>query len=234
MIDLGSTDFYFRVSSLPREEFEAFSNRLFDVWDAHVERELNLEDYALSLEIEEGSIKGKGKVLAKAAAVYICIAEYGSFIQGVQIIYNQVTDVGKYLVDKAHGSLGSNPPKPEVRRRSGVLGKLKRLFIKVKRNEITVEEALKHAQEIIGSDADDSPEFMTQLSQAITDLPRDPEQYTLQLDGFDEEPVIPAKESDEHSRLPKPQTPIPPTNQLRIEIWRESKRGKKKVKVVEL
>jgi hypothetical protein len=94
MIDLGSTDFYFRVPSMPRKEFEAYSSQLFDIWDAHVGRELSLEDYALSLEVEEGSVKGRGTILAGLLALYVGIGQYGSFIRGIQTIRGQVASAG--------------------------------------------------------------------------------------------------------------------------------------------
>ena len=131
MIDLGSTDFYIRVPSMPRNEFEAYSSGLFDIWDTHVGRELSLEDYSLSLEVEEGSIKVKGKILAGLAALYFGIGAYGSFIQGIQIIRGQVVSVGEYLAEKAHNTLGPNQPAPTVKKRSGALGQLQRLFVKV-------------------------------------------------------------------------------------------------------
>lgn len=57
MIDLGATDFYIDVPSLPRHEFERYSTELFDEWEAYAEKVLRIPDYALALEVEEGSIK---------------------------------------------------------------------------------------------------------------------------------------------------------------------------------
>lgn len=236
MIDLGSTDFYFRVSSMPRKEFEAYSSRLFDIWDAYVGRELSLEDYALSLEVEEGSVKGKGKILAGLLALYVGIGQYGSFVRGIQTIRGQVASAGDYLVKNAHSSLGSNQPDPAVKNRSGALGQLQRLFVKVQHNEITVEEAMEQASVIVGDDAAMAPEFMVQLKESLRNSPRYPEQIILPLEGFDEELSTQEKDNDQAPHLPKPKPEAlpPPATQLRIEIWRESKRGRKRLRVVEL
>ncbi len=236
MIDLGSTDFYFRVPSMPRNEFEAYSSRLFDIWDEHVGRELSLQDYALSLEVEEGSVKGKGKILATLAALYFGIGHYGAFIDGIETIRGQVVSAGDYLVKKAHSSLGSNQPDPAVKNRSGALGQLQRLFVKVQHNEITVEEAMEQAAVIVGNDAAMAPEFLAQLNNALRNAPRCPEQIILPLEGFDEDSNPQEKDNDQAPRLPKtkPEALPPPATQLRIEIWRESKRGRKRLRVVEI
>lgn len=62
MIDLGATEFYIKVQALPRREFEIYSTKLFDEWERYVEQALKLPDYALSLQVEEGSIKAEGQL----------------------------------------------------------------------------------------------------------------------------------------------------------------------------
>ena len=86
MFDLGSTDFYIAVPSMPRREFEKYSTSLFDEWDEYAARILALPDYSLVLEVEEGSIKGSGKIAVVLGALYIGIGNYGSFMSGLQTI----------------------------------------------------------------------------------------------------------------------------------------------------
>ena len=73
MIDIGSTNFIIKVPNLPRDKFEQYSSTLFDEWDTIVERKLIVSDYSISLEIEEGSIKGKGKIAISLGALYFGI-----------------------------------------------------------------------------------------------------------------------------------------------------------------
>ena len=80
MIYLGGTDFYIDVPSLPRHEFEQYSTKLFDEWEAYVENALKIPDYSLALEVEEGSIKGSAKIAAALGAIYIGIGQYLSLI----------------------------------------------------------------------------------------------------------------------------------------------------------
>lgn len=66
MIDLGATDFYIDVPSLPRHELEKYSTKFFDAWEAYVEQVLKVPDYALALEVEEGCGAGCARLLGVA------------------------------------------------------------------------------------------------------------------------------------------------------------------------
>src|SRR5688572_19394007 len=138
MLDLGSTDFHIAVPGLHREDFERFTTSLFDDWEAHVASALALPDYSLLLQVEEGSIKGMGKVAAVLGALYIGIGEYGDFISGLQQIRSQVAEVGDFLADRASAQFESVAPKSKVRRHGGTLAQLQRLFAKVQRQEMSV------------------------------------------------------------------------------------------------
>ena len=75
MFDLGTTEFYIAVPSMPKREFERYSTRLFDEWDEYVDRTLTLPDYSLVLEVEEGSVNGVGKIAIYLGALYMGIRE---------------------------------------------------------------------------------------------------------------------------------------------------------------
>lgn len=87
MLNIGQTSFYIRVPSLPREQFESYSTNLFDVWESEVASAIPFDDYALSLEVEEGSITGRGKIAVAAGVLYFGIGNYGDFIGGLETIY---------------------------------------------------------------------------------------------------------------------------------------------------
>lgn len=231
MLNLGSTDFYFAVPSLPREELEAYSSKLFDTWETQIAQELPLDDYALSLEIEEGSIQGSGKVMARLIAVGLFISHYGSIVQGLQTMRSHLTMAGNYLTEKAHEFLGSEKPAPTVKNRSGTLGQIQRLFIKVQRQEMTAEEAMTEAEKILGKEAASAPDFMQRLNAALLEAPVQAQQLFLSPDGDLAEPAEgePTKRSGPR---PSNHVPvIPEMNQFRVEVWRESKRGKKQIRI---
>lgn len=83
MIDIVRASFNFDAPAPPEDHLIAYARRVFQEMDSAVEQHLSLEDYSLYLSVEEGSIKGIGKVALGAYALYQGIAQYGSFVQGV-------------------------------------------------------------------------------------------------------------------------------------------------------
>jgi hypothetical protein len=98
MIDIWKTDFVIRVPSLKRNEFKQYSSTLFDTWDGYIADSLKLTDYSISLSVEEGSIKGIGRIAAPLVVLYFGIGEYGDFISGLQTIRGQACYLGNKLV----------------------------------------------------------------------------------------------------------------------------------------
>lgn len=235
MIDLGGVDFLIDVSGIPRSELEEYSTKLFDEWEAYVGKALSLSDYALALNVEEGSIKGVAKVGAALGVVYMAIGNYGSFISGVQTIYGQINSAAEFLSSRASAPFPS-ANKPKVKRDGGSLGQLKKLFVKVQLGKITADQAMAEAEKIFGEDARSTPGFMDSLKDSLNDTKPLGQQLPLSLPlvDFEQDAFVVDTPSRRQSapRLPKPEVPV--SHQFRIEIWRESKKEKRKVRVVEL
>ncbi|WOD10613.1 hypothetical protein RPW65_16410 [Pseudomonas sp. NyZ704] len=104
MLDVVTTSFYIKAPMFEREAFEKYSTDLFDEWDRYVEKHLELPEYAVTLVVEEGSIKGAARIGATLGALYLAIGNYGSFISGVQIIREQASHVTNALFDEAKNS----------------------------------------------------------------------------------------------------------------------------------
>jgi len=231
MIDIGTTDFYFGVPNLTKRQLERYSLHLFDRWEQSAEEKLLIPDYSLALEVEEGSIKGKGRIAVALGALYFGIGSYGSFISGLQIVRDQVVTVSDFLAKTAEQQLGRDFEGSRIRKRSGTLGALQRLFVKVQRREITPEQATTEAEALIGDDAKDSPEFMARLSQSLAEAPRFHEQVPLPLESTEEIPIDGQPHRDRHN--PRPSTPLwPVSSHLRVEVWRESKKDKKNFRTI--
>lgn len=234
MFDLGTTDFNIAIPSMPRREFERYSTRLFDEWDEYVEKTLSLTDYSLVLEVEEGSIIGKGKIAAYAGVMFLGISSYGSFVSGIQTIYEQVSTVGDFLAERAAIPFESSGVKAKVRKHGGSLARLQRLFLKVQRGEITVDQAMSEARDLVGDDAATVPEFMRKLEESLEQAPLFHQQQLLLLDVPGMEDSLPNSEKERLPR-PSPKKPyLPPPLHLRVEVWRESKKGLRKIRVVQL
>lgn len=229
MIEIGSTDFLIKVPSLPEKDFELYSSRLFDQWEESLKQSLSLADYSISLEIEEGSISGKAKIAAFAGAIYVGVANYGGFISGLQTIRSQISYVNNLLVESAKQPFSCKKKEISVRNSGGALSRLQLLFHKVQKGALTADEAMLHAMDILGEEAQDIPELIEQLRQELENAPKYPEQLSLIEGGNGEcdEDIQPPPKKPSPNRAPKP---VPVSQQYRIEIWRESKKGEKRVK----
>ncbi len=233
MINLGELHFHVGVPNLSKHELESYSSDLFDQWEHHLSSALNLSDFSILLEIEDGSIHGKTKIGAAIAVLYIGIGQYGSFINGLQTIRRQVTDAGDYLSDKVYSDYKSSGASFKVSKRGGNLGQLERLFHGVQNHELSVEDAMEKAEKILGDEAKSSPEFVSQLKKSLEETPLNPEQL-----DFEFEELLESDVSEEEPQKPKPcRSPRPTPAAIihnRVEIWRETKTGKKKIKITQI
>lgn len=232
MIDLGGTDLYINVPSLPRDEFERYSTNLFDEWESYIGQILKIPDYALALEIEEGSIKVNAKIAAYLTALYIGIGQYGSFVSGAQTILGQISSASDYLATHAAAPFSSSKAKPQIKKYSGSLGQLNRLFVKVQQGKITAEQAIIEAESLLGEDAGSEPNFMNELKTSLENTPKFAKQLKLPLNEIEHEAFQQVTNKKPRTPLPKPEQPI--GQQFRVMVWRESKDKKRKVRVIEL
>lgn len=234
MIDLGSTEFYLAVPSVPGAELKRLSSSLFDSWENYVESALSLKDYSLSLQVEEGSVRGLAKVGAAVGVLYIGIGTYGSFISGITTIGNQISATSKFVTERAGKVFSCPESQATTRNRGGTMAALQRLFVKVQRGELTPEEATARAEALLGEEAAAEPSFLRELAKAFRDCPRHHEQQSF--------PFAEGQADTGSDDLPRPQkprtprsVPVPgPTLQLRVEVWRESKKKRKHTRLVKL
>jgi len=229
MIDIGSTNFLIKVPSLSEKDFELYSSDLFDQWEVSVEKNISLPDYAISLEIEEGSISGRAKIAAAASVVYLGVATYGSFITGLQTIRSQISYVNNVLFESAKYPFDCSKDNITVRNSGGAISKLQSLFQKVQKGTLTPDEATLMAMEIFGEETEDIPDLAERLKKEMENAPRYPEQLNLieEESRECEEATESITQKPPKKRTPKP---MPISEQYRIEIWRESKKDKKHVK----
>jgi len=231
MANIGATEFYLGIPGLPRNDFEEYSTRLFDEWESYVDSVLKLPDYSIALEVEEGSIKAVGRVAATLGFLYIGIGQYGSFINGLETIQKQVRDVGDYLADRAGAPFEDSKIKPRVSRRGESLARLQKLFVKVQRGKISVDDAMKETEAIFGSELEDAPEFANALKDSLEQTPMLPQQIRLPLVDADGKELIPDRTRKREPRPSQPPQPAPIPEHYRVELWRESKNGKRNVRV---
>jgi hypothetical protein len=234
MIDLGSTEFFLAVPSVPRSELELRSTSLFDSWESFVEASLALPDYSLFLQVEEGSIRGKAKIGALLGAVYLGVGHYGDFVSGVRTITEQLSATGDYVAERAGRAFSCPDSRSTIKKRGGSLAALQRLFVKVQKGRLTPDEAMERATSLLGTESTAEPGFMQQLADALNNCPRYPEQRLFPFgDSYEEENQLIDK-MPPPPRQPRARPDVGPPLQFRVEVWRESKKKRKQTRVVQL
>ena len=233
MINIGTTDFHLNVPSLPVEEFESYSTQLFDEWEDYVGNVLKLPDYYLALDVQEGSISAKSKILVGATALCGFLASYGSISSGVKHLYSDVSAIGNYLGVRASAPFPHSAEKPKIRNRGEALPKLESLFVRVSNGSITVDEAMTLAGKILGEGAEEVPEFLEKLKNSLENTPS---QIQLPIEEPEFQPTLTTNDDDGEPNTPTPSSPKPKIHvirpdQYRVEIWRESKKSQRNIRV---
>jgi hypothetical protein len=227
MLTIGQTRFDIRVPSLPRDRFESYSTNLFDVWEREVAGSLPFDDYSLSLEVEEGSIRGKGKIAVAAGVLYFGIGNYGDFVSGLETIYGQVTYLGERLFQSARSPVGGNSSRASKRTSAGAVSSMRRLFEGVRSGSLSVDDAMNEFQTLLGDELAENSKFVEDMRSQLEAAPSYPEQLSLARDDWEEGDL-----SDLPQRIPRSprRKPEPSPEHFRIEIWRESRNDRRKVK----
>ena len=234
MVDLGSTEFHLAIPSFSEAELRQLSTRLFDSWESFAGDALAIPDYSLFLQVEEGSVRGIATVGAVLTAVYFGIGNYGDFVSGLRTINEQLAATSAYLRENAPTVFSCPESKVTSSRQAGTLGGLQRLFVKVQAGALSPDEAMQRAQLLLGEETDSVPGFLEELARAFRDCPRFHEQQTLQFSEQDEEELLPVPARPRVPRSPVARPDLAPPLQLRVEVWRESKRKRKHTRVVKL
>lgn len=230
MVEFGAVEFTLQGRVLPRDELERLASGVFDTWDAVVADTLPVPDYSLSLEIEEGSLKAKGVVLGTLLALFEGISRYGDIVQGLQTMRRHARYVADALV--THTEAEYEPTeRTRLRRSGGVPAGLGRLFERVRDRSLSVDEAMAEARELLGADADEVPQLMVAIRDALVVAPKSPEQLFLPMEIPDLIDVSSHQGGTRSQRVPGPRPAVPPPERLQVVVWRESRGSRKVIRV---
>jgi hypothetical protein len=231
VIDLGQTEFRLAVPSVDAGALESLSNSLFDEWAEYVGQSLSLPDYSLFLQVDEGSINGWGKIKSGAGALIVGVGVYGGLFSGLDVIGKQLGATRDFLAEHAKSTFSCPSAKATTRKSGGTPAYLQRLFARVQRGQITPEEATLLAENHLAGEEPEAPGLLDALAKAFQECPRLPEQIPLPLEEISEIPPLQSAPRTPPNP-PKPKGPelLPPL-QYRVEVWKDSKRNRKRSKV---
>ncbi|MDV3470182.1 hypothetical protein RZA67_15780 [Stenotrophomonas sp. C3(2023)] len=227
MLELIVTSFNFSDLRLSELEIREHSNEVFDAWARDIEERLLLPDYSIALVVEEGSIKGKGKILVAATALYGGICSYGSFVSGVETIARQASAASDFLYKNAQSAFNCTSPREGSRRHSGEAFYMKKILDRVSRGQISAEHAAVELSSRWEKLDPGNSVSLHDLAAELTTIPRDPQQLELDTRGW----------PDCEGKPPKVPQPRKPPNDngnridshLRIEISKASRRDPKRI-----
>jgi hypothetical protein len=168
-------------------------------------------------------------------ALYMGIGNYGSFISGLETIRSQVSAASDFLSKEATAPFSASGTEAKTSKHGGALFSLQRLFAKVQRREISIEEAMRQSEVLLGDEASTNMDFMDKLRDSFSDAPRFHQQLALSLPGADGEELPKLDKTGQRSKptFPSPSKPsLPPTQLFRIELRRESKKTNRTVRII--
>lgn len=93
---------------------------------------------------------------------------------------------------------------------------------------------MSEAETLFGAEAATAPEFMRELEVSLRQTPLHAEQLMMFQETEDEADAVPHGEKEKRPRRSSPMPVAPPPEHLRVEIWRESKKGQRSVRVIQL
>jgi hypothetical protein len=234
MVDLGTTEFHLAIPSFSEAELKRLSTRLFDSWETFAGDALSLPDYSLFLQVEEGSVKGLANVGAFLGVIYLAIGNYGDFVSGLKTINEQLVATSEYLRENAPTVFSCPSSKVTSNRQAGKMAALQRLFVKVQSGALTTDEAMHRAHALLGKEAESLPGFLEELARAFRGCPRFHEQQGLPFLEQEHDVLVEKPMRPKDPRPPIARPDLGPPLQLRVEVWRESKRKRKQTRVVKL
>lgn len=234
MLSIGEAHFHIDVAHLGEVALEQFARTLFHGFEEK-SGALPLEDFGLSLEIEAGSIRGKGRILTTLAVLYIGIGEYGDFVQGVREIANVSRSVVSSLVSDAPKKLERPNTLTWNRSNAARLGGLERLFLAVKAGVLQPDEATQKAIELLSEDDQLPQGFAVDIEASLCRIVKDPQQLDWVLPDDDAEVDTKLAGPTTSSKAPRTRSldPQAPTRKLRVEIRKSSKREKPTLVIIE-
>ncbi len=94
--------------------------------------------------------------------------------------------------------------------------------------------AMQEVESIFGIELEEAPEFVNYLRDSLEQTPVVPEQMELRLIDYNGDDLTIPDQRPQTPRAPQPKRSPPAVDQFRVEVWRETKNGKRNVKVTSL
>lgn len=142
--------------------------------------------------------------------------------------------MGDFLIQAAESQLNQPTGKKHTKRSSDVIGSLENLFKKVQSGQISAAEATLKAEAIL-SKYDNAPtELLEEIEKGFFTAPL----FHQQIPLIEPEEDILIGDLSSSNKIPRNKSPLDgpkqPIDHFRIEIWRESRKDPKTVRILKV
>jgi hypothetical protein len=197
---------------------ESFATKAFHEWQLIAYERIELDDFGLSLRVEEGSLKGTAKAVALASALYLGVGNYGDFRAGVKQIYEDCRSAAKYFLKTQVVQVELHrDPENWTSADAGVLTKVERLFQRVKYGELTPREGAVLALDILRPYGGLNDSLESEIVRSFEMMKRKGEQLSLDMDG-DRAIETDQKPRPASKKAPRDMPPLPKEEHWVIDI----------------
>jgi hypothetical protein len=233
MLNLGNTDFVLAIPSIPEHELSQLSLSLFDLWEKRIEIAVPVPDYSLFLEVENGSIKGSGKILSAVQTTVQAVVLIGGFASGIEYINMSLRFAHRELPSLAGQVFGAPSTNITFKSSKSDINYICNIFESVRKRKLDITVAMAKIQLKFGAEVTSNPEFMKILAEALEACDHYPEQAQFPFTNDHDDLDLKSDSTPDKPRRNK--TPIPnfPSQmQIRVEVWRESKNKPKQSRII--
>lgn len=143
MIQLGVATVHLQYRKVDEPELRRLAVMLFEYAEGEVRQRLRVEHTSVVMEVEEGTLKIRTKIIAGAIAVGTFLGNYGSIREGAVALGKDVYTVGKFLVEHIPERVGADPGDLISTHRSATLTRrIEKIVHDVERGQLDADEAV--------------------------------------------------------------------------------------------
>jgi hypothetical protein len=175
MIQIGVATVRFHYQRVDDQEFRQLGVSLFDVANSEATTLLSMQGAQVVLELEEGTLRVRTRLLVTATGLAAFLSSYGSIRQGAEYLAKDVMRAASAIISRVTDRAGI-PPQAVIRsRRSATLTwRLRHILGQLERGEVTADETTKRIVHLLDPDAEDAiPEsLIARIASEVGDVPR--------------------------------------------------------------
>lgn len=209
-------------------ELIVVAEQLYKIADDAQSSFIGVDDVEIHVWVEQGSISKRTKIIIGWGFFFQTVCGIDSFIGGLEKIAGYSEKVINYVTTRI---IERDPTKIlEVRRSSGLPGKITDILRKVQQGKCSPEDATDKVMKLIEVEDGDSHSKETFLTSFTVTAERNFRSPLIQLKMFPEEEIKASKKPSPIKRS-SPETPLRELSLQGIELWYDKKLGRKEIRM---